>query len=322
MRRTTHQQRREGNPRFLCGFCKHPLHIRVMSVAESGVLGGRRAHFVHDPRTENRDCPFGHFADGSSPAEIDGVRFAGRQEGARHRFLKSALRNMLLADPHIATAACETLVTGVTPDGSPIWRRPDVAAVTVDGRQIAFDVQLASPLIHTIEGRERFYASQGIAWHWIVDPDQLLRLQRQGFQDLIWPQGGRVLGFNEKVHSLTTKDHQSRFALLHVREHVGRLNLDVSQKTIGLETTFRIAGFPANAPHRFATDLRALAFFTAVYGGNLKRAGRIFDLLSATSGTPDWTSACRDHLPAVLKTLVALLTNRDLLPVTPTVGPD
>lgn len=185
LRRTTHHQRREGNPRFLCGFCKHPLHIRVMSVAGSGVLGGRRAHFVHDPRTENRDCPFGHFADGSSPAEIDGVRFAGRQEGARHRFLKSALRNMLLADPHIATADCEVLVTGLTPDKKPTWRRPDVSAMTIDGRQIAFDVQLASPLIHTIDGRESFYARQGIAWHWIVDVDQLARLQRQGFQDLI-----------------------------------------------------------------------------------------------------------------------------------------
>ena len=134
LRRTDHQGRRDGSPRFYCGFCKDPVHIRVMSVAESGTMGGRRASFVHDPRTSPRDCPFGTFADQTSPAQIDGARFQGRQEGARHKFLKTLLCDMLAADPTIATADCEVLVTGFAQDGTATWRRPDVLAVMTEGR--------------------------------------------------------------------------------------------------------------------------------------------------------------------------------------------
>jgi len=41
---------------------------------------------------------------------------------------------MLAADPNIATADCEVLVTGLAQDGTASWRRPDVLAVTTGGQ--------------------------------------------------------------------------------------------------------------------------------------------------------------------------------------------
>ena len=187
LRRSDYSHRQTGTSRFLCGFCKQPVHVRVASAAESGCVGGHRAVFVHDPRPVPRDCPFGSLGNPSSAGEIDAVRFNGRQEGARHKRLKTLLCQMLSADPNIATAECEVLVTGISADGRAVWRRPDVLAVTTDGRRLAFDMQIGSPLLTTIDGRERFYAAQGVAWHWIVDANQCERLHLQGFQDLIMP---------------------------------------------------------------------------------------------------------------------------------------
>lgn len=310
LRRTDHQWRRDGSPRFRCGFCEDPVHIRVMSVAESGTMGGRRASFVHDPRTSPRDCPFGNFADQTSPAQIDGARFQGRQEGARHRVLKTLLCDMLAADPNIATAYREILVTGLAPDGTATWRRPDVLAVTTAGQSIAFDVQIASPLLATIDGRERFYAAQDIAWHWIVDTDQPERLRLQGFQDLILPQACRVLGFNEQIALTAQYDKQSRFHLLHVKENIDHRIFNVRTEETGLEDVLRLAGHPSGGPARYATDLRALGFFRALYRDEKDRAGHIFDLIAVGCGAPDWETAQQDHLPEALAVILSLVGER------------
>lgn len=310
VRRTDHQLRLGGTPRFRCGFCNDPVHIRVVSVYEGGCTDGRRASFVHDPRAGQRDCPFGSFADQSSPAMVDGQRFQGRQEGARHRFLKTALCNMLRADPNISTVDCEVLVTGATVEGHLTWRRPDVLAVTTDGRQLAFDVQLAPPLLATISGREDFYRAQGIAWHWVVDADQPRLLQRQGFQDLILPQGGKVLAFNEQVHALTTTDFQSRFNFLHITETLVHPFFEIANRIIGLETAMTLAGYPTGGPALVATDLRARSLFAALRDRDMARSAQIFDLIAATLGAPSWDTAVRDGVPACIQALFSLIAER------------
>jgi hypothetical protein len=282
------------------------VHIRVLSVDEGGCADGRRASFVHG----QRDCPFGSFSGRSSPAMIDGARFQGRQEGARHRFLKTALCNMLRADPNISTVDCEVLVTGTTVDGRLKWRRPDVLAVTTDGRQLAIDVQLAPPLLATITGREDFYRAMGIAWHWVVDTDQPRLLQRQGFQDMILPQGSKVLGFNEVVHSCTKKDFQSRFNLLNITEAPVYPYFEIAKRIIGLETAMTLAGYPADGPPLVATDLRARSLFAALWERDMARAAQIFDLIAATLGAPSWDTAVRDGLPGCIRALFILIAGR------------
>lgn len=310
VRRTDHQLRQSGTPRFRCGFCNDPVHIRVVSVSEAGCTDGRRASFVHDPRDGQRDCPFGSFADQSSPAIVDGQRFQGRQEGARHRFLKTSLCNMLRADPNIATVDCEVLVTGATVEGRLTWRRPDVLAVTTDGRQLAFDVQLAPPLLATISGREHFYRAQGVSWHWVVDADQPRLLQRQGFQDLILPQGGKVLAFSEQVHALTTTDLQSRFNLLQITEAPIDPFFEVAKKIIGLESATALAGYPKGGPPLVAADLRARSLYEALRDQDEERASHIFDLFAATHATPSWDVAQHDGVPGCIWTLAVLIVGR------------
>lgn len=312
LRRSIHRHRHAGTPRFVCGYCREPVHIRVTSVAASGVSDGRRAMFVHDPRGTLRDCPYGNFSGHDSPAMIDGQRFRGQQEGARHKRLKTEICEMLQADPAVASANVEVLVTGLTPDGHKTWRRPDVLAVMHDGRRLAIDVQLAAPLIHTIDGRERFYAAEGIAWHWVVDADQPALLQLQGFQDLTLPQASRVLGFNDTIANIAKSDNQTRFHLLHIIPSQDHHKFQVRTKIIGLEWTLALAGFPSNGPTRYAIDLRAIGFFNAIYRGHNTRAGRIFDLIAATSGVPGWAAADLDHLPKAITALVTLIGARDI----------
>lgn len=312
LRRSIFRHRRTGAPRYVCGYCQEPVHIRVTPVTASGVSDGRRATFAHDPRGVARDCPYGNFSGHDSPNRIDGNRFGGRQEGARHKALKAQICDMLQADPQVATANVEVLVTGLTSDGDRTWRRPDVLAVMHDGRRLAIDVQIAAPLIHTIDGREQFYAAQGIAWHWVVDTDQPGRLRLQGFQDLVLPQASRVLGFNDQAAIVAKREKQTCFHLLHIFPSNDHHHFKVRTKTIGLEAALSYAGFPTGGSARHATDLRALGFFNAIYRGDLSRAGRIFDLMAVTCGAPGWSVACRDHLPTAITALVALFGARDI----------
>jgi hypothetical protein len=248
----------------------------------------------------------------SSAGDIDAARFNGRQEGARHMRLKTLLCQMLSADPNIATAECEVLVTGIGVDGRATWRRPDVLAVTADGRRLAFDVQIASPLLATIDGRERFYAAQGVAWHWIVDANQPERLHLQGFQDLIMPQACRVLGFNEEIATLSKTDNQSQFHLLHLIETIDARSFKVRSKKIGLDAALNFAGFPQGGPPPHATDLRALGFFRAIYKDDLSRAGQIYNLLTKHCAAPDWAHAQQDGVPDGIKILHLLSSARDI----------
>ena len=312
LRRTDHRLRRVGQSRFLCACCNDPVHIRVTSVAFSGHSGGRRASFVHDPRLTPRDCSFASAETYSSPDAIDGRRFAGQAEGERHLYLKNRLCEMLRADPTIASAKVEVLVTGKSPDGTSTWRRPDVLAVTIDGRRMAFDVQITSPLMHTIEGREAFYAANQIAWLWVVDAANPEQLRRQGMQDLILPQAGRVLGYGDEVADLAQIDGQSRFHLLHVMETYDRRHFSVSSKEIGLQAAFTLAGFPSGDAPVISRDLRTMACFAALQRGEDRQIYQAFDFLAAGCGAPPWSTANADHVQELIATLASLIMGRNI----------
>lgn len=312
LRRTDHRLRRVGQSRFLCACCGGPVHIRVTSVAESGHAGGRRATFVHDPRLEPRDCIFASAETYARPDAIDGRRFAGKAEGERHLHLKTRLCQMLAADPSISSAEVEVLVTGKSPDGTSTWRRPDVLAVTIDGRRMAFDVQIASPLMHTIEGRESFYAAKQTAWMWIVDAANPERLRRQGMQDIILPQAGRVLGFDDEIADFAQTVRRSRFHLLHVLETYDRRHFFINSKEIGLQAAFALAGFPSGGAPVIARDLRTMACFAALQRGDDQQIYQAFDFLAAGCYAPSWSTANGDHVQELIATLACLIMGRNI----------
>lgn len=308
LRRADHAARLEGSALFLCAACDAPVHIRVLSVAEAGVTDGRRACFVHDPRDEARNCPCSDLAGtGLSAKEIDGARFNGRQEGRRHAHLKVQLCQMLMAHPLVADAECEVLLRGADEGGKPSWRKPDVMAWLIDGRQIAFDLQIARPLLATIEGRERFYAKQNIGWHWIVDADQLGLLSCQGFQDFVLPQGGLVLGFHDAQKRGDAVEREPHFSLLKVAENAGQTGFTHHRREIDLEVVLALSGHPAGGPPLIATDLHTVGLIRALRRPDRRNADLMFNLISRSCGAPDYALAEADQLPEVFLLMADLL---------------
>lgn len=308
LRRADHLARLDGSALFLCAACNEPVHIRVLSVPEAGVTDGRRACFVHDPRDEARTCPCSDLhGTGLSAKQIDGARFSGRQEGRRHAHLKVQLCQMLMEHPLVSDAECEVLVRGAADAGQPIWRKPDVMAWLLDGRQIAFDLQIARPLLTTIEGREAFYAKQNIGWHWVVDAEQPGLLTYQGFQDFVLPQGGLVLGFHDASRRGKIIESEAHFSLLKVTENAQHTGFLTHRREIDLEAVLALSGNPAGGPPHLSTDLRTLGLIRALRRSDRRNADAMFNLISRGCGTPDWHQAEADHLPAFFLLMSDLL---------------
>lgn len=309
LRRADHTARLDGSALFLCAACDEPVHIRVLSVAEAGITDGRRAYFVHDPRDEARTCPCSDLhGTGLSAKQVDGARFSGRQEGRRHAHLKVQLCQMLLEHPLVADAACEVLVRGADEAGKPAWRKPDVMAWLLDGRQIAFDLQIARPLLTTVEGREAFYARENIGWHWIVDAQQPERLSYQGFQDFVLPQGGLVLGFQDTQMRGKIIEKAAHFSLLKMAENAQQTKFLTHRRQIDLETVMALAGYPAGGPPHFATDLRSIGLIRALRRPDRRNAEAMFNMISRSCGTPNWRQAEADCLPEVLRLMADILS--------------
>ncbi len=181
---------------YTCGHCGAPVRIRVRSVASCQDTGGRRAHFAHAFGT-GADCP----ATGERCSTVDVVqakRYNGKQEGERHFHLKISLADSIVSDPSFQSAGSEISVR--SPDGRS--RRPDVLAISTFG-PLAFDLQLSPPLIDTIMGRDRTYDPSWMPHTWIIDGRNTNLLNLQGFQDLLAPQGGKILAWDEDCAALT-----------------------------------------------------------------------------------------------------------------------
>jgi hypothetical protein len=305
LRRADRASRVNGTPLFLCSACDEPVHIRVTSVFEAGVTDGRRASFVHDRRPQARHCPWGALAGKLDAKRVDGARFRGRHEGGRHARLKQRICEAALADPLVADAECEVRVDGLDGAGRACWRQPDVMIWLKDGRQLALDLQIAPPLLTTIDARERFYRRAGIGWHWIVDAAQPMRLWRQGFQDVILPQGGLVLGVEDFGGGANWED--ARLVLLKLTEDATRWGFEVRSADTTLPRALALAGHPAGPAPLLATDLRTIAFRRAILGQDLIRAAQIFDLMAMQAGSPNWASAQTDGLINALTLMIVIL---------------
>ena len=305
LRRAEFAARRDGTVLFNCAVCGGPVHSRVRGVHESGECGGRRAYFVHDPRSIARFCPFGNLSQGSSPAMIDAVRFNGKQEGRRHAALKFDLMDALQRDPAFSDVGVEQIVR----DGDGNWRRPDVVAKTELG-QIGFDVQLAAPLLDSILGRQRFYAAAGVGHLWIVDASNPDCLNKQGFQDVVMPQGGVVLGFDEQSAAVTADSGELTMHLLNISEDSDRRRFIVSRELIGRDLILELAGLRSPSAPPIALDLYGAALFCALRDGDQRNLRTSFAAIAAGCGVPDIAEAKDDRIYDVIAVLANLVTGR------------
>ncbi|MBC7737872.1 MAG: hypothetical protein H7245_11795, partial [Candidatus Saccharibacteria bacterium] len=305
LRHAEFEARRNGRPLFHCAHCQGPVHSKVHGVHATGTTGGRRAFFVHDPRPAARFCPAGSMSDGNSPAMIDALRFNGRQEGKRHAMLKTALMAALQQDPLFEDVAVEQIVR----DGNGAWRRPDVMATTPWGK-IGFDVQLVPPLLESIIGRQRFYAGAGIGHLWVVDaanPDGLIQ---QGFLDVVMPQGGLVIGFDETAACLSQKSGTLILHLVSLTEDADRHQFSAASEPIGRNIILDFSGLRSALASPMARDLAAAAFFTTLRAGDHRDRAAILVALAAGCGIPDITSAEADGIFGLTAALATLVTGR------------
>lgn len=251
----------------ICGHCGSPLRIRVRSVASSGDTGGRRAHFAHAFGTGS-NCP----ATTESCATVTAVqakRFEGKQEGKRHHDLKTSLAEAIVANPSFQSAGCELSVRG--PDNQ--LRRPDVLAITVLG-PIAFDVQLSPPLIDTIKGRDTFYDPAWMPHTWIIDGQNTELLNLQGFQDLLAPQGGKILAWDEECAAQTHENQTLTMKIVSTIDRGDRITSTVV--LVSGKALNSLLGLHANAP-AMSADFHALACFEAVERRDPRKLADLFN---------------------------------------------
>lgn len=280
---------------YLCAHCGAPVRIRVRSVASCQDTSGRRAHFAHAEGT-GAGCPATSEAC-DTVGQVQAKRFNGKQEGARHLFLKTSLSSAIIFDSRFQSAACELSVRAA----NNALRRPDVLAISRHG-PVAFDVQLSAPLIDTIYGRDTFYDPAWLPHAWIVDGNALKKLNLQGFQDLAAAQGGCILAWDEDCEVRTRRDQSLTMKVVKALDHGTGISAaftfasgDCLTDLIGLHTS----------PPAMATDLHAQACFDAVTARN---PSLLADLYNMRVAPEDRISPSEFMCSGMLPLLGALMT--------------
>ncbi|MDB5613145.1 MAG: hypothetical protein JWQ22_798 [Devosia sp.] len=180
-----------GTSRFLCPGCRGPMFV-AQNPAGSGVpTDGRGAHFKH---YAVKGAPACDLRTEANLRSVGAVKFAGLAEGADHAGLKLQLALALSQDPDVTDILVEQQIRAS--DGS--WCQPDVRAM-INGKLVAFDVQLAAASLQTIQNRIAFYKANEVCHVWLTDAASLARLGQLAFRDLFLQSGGRILAIDSDV---------------------------------------------------------------------------------------------------------------------------
>jgi hypothetical protein len=304
LRDTVGLSRLRGDEAFTCPDCGGALYLSAYGMRASQRTGGTRAFFKHHASEDSLTCPAA-LAVGQNPDAVDAARFDGRQEGARHRALKLGLAGMLAEDPAFGDVAVERAV--VAGDRR---RRPDVQA-RLGGIRYAFEVQLTRPQATTLRERERFYGLAETPLVWIVDGDALREiLPRQGFQDIVWRQGGSILALDGASPAIGAPGQSARVRLVTLRET--KRGLGYTAKAMDLVEALALVA-PTGAITRplVGVDPMTARVFAALKAGDRAVLNARIDSLCRATGLPLTAShAEADGLPKVIAALGTLLTGR------------
>ncbi|HTN62757.1 MAG TPA: hypothetical protein VL147_14620 [Devosia sp.] len=200
LRAEVHAAQAADTPRFLCAQCQRPVHLAQRPAAPDVTRDGRAAFFRHFAAAGAPPCPCRTMP---GVHDVGAVQFGGLQEGLDHHTLKHALADCLRHDPRCSDVQVEKRITGA--DGN--WRVPDVSAV-IDGKQIAFDLQLATLPIGTIQDRDGFYAENAVHHVWLTDAADLSRLSHQAFCDLHLIMSGRIFAIDDASIGASIRDRR------------------------------------------------------------------------------------------------------------------
>nr|WP_314262450.1 hypothetical protein [uncultured Devosia sp.] len=189
LRTEAHAENANGHSLFLCAQCGQPVFVAQRPAAPDVPRNGDAAYFKH---FSDKDAPACSWRTQPNLHSIGSAQYNGAQEGLDHHSLKQALAECLRHDPRVTEVQVEKRIAGS--DGN--WRVPDVSA-KVDGRMMAFDLQLATLPIFTIHDRANFYAANNIQHVVLTDAVDLARLTQQAFCDMHLTSGGRIFAIDD-----------------------------------------------------------------------------------------------------------------------------
>jgi hypothetical protein len=179
------EAKRKGEATFWCSCCGYPAYV-ARTPRQQPIW----KHFPGAPRS----CPWYSGA----PAAIDAVgaaQFGGRQEGPLHSWLKEQVGRLLEAHPATEPGSVKVDRYIVTEDER---RRPDVRA-TVAGRDMAFEIQLATTTLPQILDRNAFYRTQGMNLIWVTWNFQGHKpgwVFKTAFEDILFAHGGTLFSLD------------------------------------------------------------------------------------------------------------------------------
>lgn len=288
-------------PRLLCGKCAKPVYVSLAGRGQPEERDGRDAFFAHHAGTAV-DCEWGTV--GECPRDIDRRKYGGVTEGAQHQRLKMMLASMLEADPAFSNVAVEHVISR-----PPNWRKPDVAAVFMDGL-IAFDLQLATTQLPVIVDREEFYETNRIRYVWVTSTNDHHRLSRQSFQDTYWANNGQIFEIDDRSDALTRSRGEIHLWALSVAPLLGAEGLNyiwkrrlVARSAIEWCT---LSGRPLCPGADFESAMRALIetrfakpkrrlVHAVRRRDDAADAARAWDDIAHAVGAPSWASAKPDR---------------------------
>lgn len=141
------------------------------------------------------------------PNTIENVNasiFNGSQESPLHFRLKHTIKDLLINDPLTSTNTVY-VEKSIIADGK--LRRPDVQ-VNYNGRNLVFEIQLASTQLPIIVGREKFYQKNGHSLIWVTwnfNPEARNQ-QLSSISDILYSHNNNLFSLdNEVIHESITK---------------------------------------------------------------------------------------------------------------------
>ena len=191
-----------GEILFRCGQCNSPVKITSSPLSSTG--DGQGAFFKHVYRTPE-GCSWHTREALRSPGAN---QFNGLQEGEPHWRLKNCLADSIRCDKDFSEPIVDKHFIRIGYGR----RKPDVFT-TYKGQPIAFEVQLASLSLITINERTAAYRAAGIKLVWVTSAHELAQLNRQAFRDLYLAVGGRILAVDAASY-----ERSEATGVFHLRE--------------------------------------------------------------------------------------------------------
>jgi hypothetical protein len=143
-------------PRHMCAICATPVYL----------VANMHKRFFFRHKTEDGSCP-AVTRGALSEEEIRARKYRGLRESEAHKRIKQLIERSLRADPAFETEAIIQEKRWNSAQNPQTWRKPDVQAVSTEGR-FAFEAQLSTTFLDVVVSRRMFYRDEGAHLIWVL----------------------------------------------------------------------------------------------------------------------------------------------------------